>query len=43
MRQRIHDVGADAEEPKLKGLEKTAGACADDDGVGSDRLRRYGG
>jgi hypothetical protein len=33
MRQRIHDVGLDAEEAKLEGLEKAAGAGADDDGV----------
>jgi hypothetical protein len=33
MRQRVHDVGTKTQEPELERLEKTAGACADDDDV----------
>src|ERR1700722_16457536 len=43
MRQGIDDMRADAEEPELEGLEKAAGACADDDDVRSDGLRGRGG
>jgi hypothetical protein len=43
MGQRIHDVGADAEQAKLEGLEEAAGASADDDGVSADCLRGNGG
>ena len=40
--QRIHDLGADPEQPQLEHLEQPAGTCADDDDLGGDG-RRGGG
>ena len=39
LRQRVHHVGVDAEQPQLEHLEQAAWAGADDDYVGPDAHR----
>ena len=43
MRQRIHHVRTDAEEPEFENLKKAAGTRADDDDVGRDGRGCSGG